>query len=59
MWNLESLIEHAQSTRVFENGKWISARPVNHKYRSLPQRIKEAWAVFTGEADAVRWPGNQ
>lgn len=36
-------------------GKWVIARPINYKYRSIKQRIKEAWAVFTGEAEAVKF----
>jgi len=39
-------------------GKWVIARPINYKYRSITQRIKEAWAVFTGEAEAVKFLSN-
>lgn len=41
------------------NGKWVIARPVNYKCRTLFERIKEAWAVFTGKAEAVRFKGGQ
>jgi len=40
-------------------GKWVIARPINYKYRSITQRIKEAWAVFTGEAEAVKFLSNK
>lgn len=38
-------------------GKWVPARPLG--YPSLRQRLKAAWMVFTGRADAVVWPGGQ
>ena len=38
------------------NGQWIPARPINYKYRSLPEKLRDAWAVFTGKAEAVVWP---
>jgi len=41
------------------NGKWVSARPENYKFRSLTEKIKEAWAVFTGKAEAFKWPEGQ
>lgn len=36
---------------------YVPARPEG--YSSLRHRIKVAWEVFTGRADAVRWPQNQ
>ena len=41
------------------NGKWVPARPINYKYRSIQQRFREAWAVFTGRAEAFTWPEGQ
>ncbi len=41
------------------NGKWVPARPINYRYRSLLERIREAWAVFAGKADAFLWPEGQ
>ena len=38
------------------NGSWVPARPVNYKYRSLKQKLKDAWLVFTGKADPFIWP---
>lgn len=46
-------------TTVRKNGRWVPARPVNYKYRSLLERIMEAWSVFIGECDAFRWPEGQ
>lgn len=39
------------------NGKWVPARPLG--YPSFTQRVRAAWLVFTGKADAVKWPGDQ
>ena len=41
------------------NGKWVPAKPINHKYRSLFERIADAWAVLVGRADAIKWPEGQ
>ena len=38
-------------------GRWLPARPEG--YFSLQSRVRAAWLVFTGRADAVIWPGNQ
>jgi hypothetical protein len=37
------------------NGLWVPARPQG--FHSVGNRIRCAWAVFTGRADAVTWPG--
>lgn len=37
------------------NGKWVPARPAGNP--SFWSRIRCAWAVFTGRADALKWPG--
>jgi len=38
------------------NGKWVPARPLG--YPSLRYRIRAAWLVLTGRADALIWPGD-
>ena len=38
-------------------GQWIPARPLG--FSSWSYRIKAAWLVFTGKADALIWPANQ
>jgi hypothetical protein len=35
----------------------MPARPLG--YYSLRSRIRLAWMVFTGKADALVWPGGQ
>ena len=44
-------------TAVEIGGHWMPARPLG--YYSLKSRLKLAWLVFTGKADALLWPGGQ
>lgn len=37
------------------DGRWVPARP--HGFSSIWYRIKAAWLVWTGRADALIWPG--
>lgn len=37
------------------NGVWVPARPCG--FYSIGNRLRCAWLVFTGRADAVVWPG--
>lgn len=67
MWKLSSLKSekiivtngpHADVTQTeISPGVWfpIPAKPLNEDYRSFKQRVKEAWAVFTGKASAFTW----
>jgi len=56
---LKQLVTDSQETMMEIDGKWVPARGENYKYRSLSQRFKEAWMVFTGKADAFTWPEGQ
>jgi len=57
IYSLKGLLKSIQNCEAEIDGKWVPARPVG--YYSLRHRVKAAWLVFTGEADAVTWPGNQ
>jgi len=59
MWSLKQLQVDANEIIAEINGKWVPARPLNYKYRTLQQRIKEAWYVFIGKADCFTWPEGQ
>lgn len=61
MWLLEDLVRFSKSNSTFINGHWYPARPIgNYKvFNPLINRIKDAWEVFRGRADAVKWPGGQ
>ncbi len=54
---LKDLLEMVDTVSTEINGKWIPARPLG--YPTLGSRLKAAWMVFTGKADAVVWPGEQ
>ena len=43
--------------RVPPGMAWVPARPLG--LPSFPHRIKCAWLVFTGQADALIWDGGQ
>lgn len=59
LMELDNLVAYASdgSCRTLINGEWVAARPYGRF--SLLNRIKCAWLVFTGRADAVTWPGDQ
>ena len=57
IFTLESLITGITENQTEIGGKWIPARPEG--FYSLRYRIKAAWLVFTGKADAIVWPGGQ
>lgn len=60
MWTLKTLVKTAnQGPQSCINEKWVPARSLNWKHRSLRQRIREAWAVFKGRAEAFTWPEGQ
>ena len=59
MHELKDLIQESNENQANINGKWVPARPENYKFRTYGQRLKEAWAVFTGKADAFKWPEGQ
>lgn len=58
MWTLRQL-QDRDMPQANINDKWVPARPENYKFRSLRQRIREAWAVLAGRADAFTWPEGQ
>lgn len=48
----------AANAQAEVKGKWVIARPMNYTCRTLFERVKEAWAVFTGRAEAVIFHGD-
>jgi len=51
MLHIDGLVNNA--TQI--DNKWVIARPENYKYRSLIERIKDAWFVFTGRYEAIKF----
>ena len=56
IYHLATLLNCAQTTHALINGKWVPARSYPGP---LSWRIKGAWMVLTGKADAVIWPAGQ
>ncbi len=60
MWALKDLVVHMDSTRIAINGKWVPARPhAGYGWFAFRPRLRAAWAVFRGRADAFVWPEGQ
>ncbi len=59
MWTLERLLQSSNTILTNINDRWVPARPLNYKYDSLRTRLRDAWAVFTGKAEAFTGPENQ
>jgi hypothetical protein len=59
IWTLRDLVDSCATTSTEIDGEWVPARPINWKHRSIVERIREAWAVFTGRAGCFRWPKGQ
>ena len=58
VWTISALTQHLKKgPQVGIGGSWYPARPLG--LFSVKARILLAWEVFTGEADVLRWPGNQ
>lgn len=56
IWMLEDLLRFAPTHGTqLSNGLWVPARPLGGC--GWPWRLRAAWLVFTGRADAVTWPG--
>ena len=56
-WTIEQLMKHIKDGPFAEvvSYKWQPARP--YGMFSLRSRLRLSWAVFTGRADALFWPG--
>ena len=60
MWTLRDLYEHGNSTSTeIRPGVWVPARPMNYKVEGVWLRLKHAWAVLRGKAEAFTWPEGQ
>ena len=55
-WTIEQLVDcmkYGDSVQA-QDGSWQPAR--GYGMYSLRSRMRLAWMVFTGKADALRWP---
>lgn len=57
IWHLPDLMKYCNEENICANisGRWVPARPLG--FDSFAERFKAAVMVFTGKADAVKWPG--
>jgi len=58
LWNLKDLMESANTDAAEIDGEWVPARPITI-FESIRERLHNAWLVFRGKADAVKWPKGQ
>jgi len=60
---LKDLAKDVPQTYVYnqtdKRGGWFPARPLNWTCRTLRERLREAWMVFTGKADPFVWPEDE
>ncbi len=55
--SIRDMIQSPTQCTVFLGGQHHMARPIGDRY--LKTRLRAAWLVFTGRADAVVWGGGQ
>lgn len=53
--NLLRAIEHNTVEAQVARGVWVPARPL--RVGGIRERLRAAWLVFTGKADALLWRG--
>jgi len=54
MWTLKNLMSWGVTAEI--DKEWVPARPL---IQPLKWRVKDAWKVLTGKADAFTWPKGQ
>jgi hypothetical protein len=59
MYKIEELIKWVNHSAAYVDGCYVPARPLpfNHGSWFCMRRLKDAWEVFCGRADAVKWIG--
>lgn len=57
IYSLYGLIKMSNENHTYINGRWVPARPLNGTF--LFEKLRDAWEVFRGRADAFRWPEGQ
>jgi len=57
VWTISGLAKAVSSCSAEINGRWVPARPLG--FASFSSRVRIAWLVFTGRADALIWPEGQ
>ena len=52
---VQQVFDSTETQIIDRQGRWVPARPINHRYRTIATRLREAWHVFSGRADALYW----
>lgn len=56
LYYVPELVQWAQENQTYHpEAGWIPARPLGYQGPAFVRRLKLAWAVFTGQYDAVYW----
>jgi hypothetical protein len=56
IYNADELVKRAIKDwpcACVDGGRWVLARPISGTFRF--ERLKAAWEVFRGRADALKW----
>ncbi len=56
VYSLKWLVEHSHESMCERSGRWTPARPLAGPFI---ERVKAAWMVLLGKADAFTWPEGQ
>ena len=57
MLDIVAYISTMQAVSTATGGRWVLSRPSSQILLSRRERLRDAWLVFTGRADAVQWHG--
>ena len=52
IWSIQSLLKHCNENQALVGGRWVPAKTLPGP---LAWRIRAAWAVLTGCAEAFTW----
>jgi len=51
----DDILDTGMTQQCPKTGRWLPAVPLPY-YPEWPGRIRDAWAVLRGRAEAVQWP---
>lgn len=57
IWSMKDLLDHAFTCTTRKGDTWVPCRPIGRT--DILCRLRAAWLVFRGKADAVVWPADQ
>ncbi|QZA70563.1 hypothetical protein AH04_80 [Erwinia phage AH04] len=59
-YKYDDLLQSIQESQCNIKGKWVACRPKGPLgWPGFKIRVRSAWRVLTGKADAFTWPGGQ